>query len=286
MKTEKHYYHCASKGLEAYLLFSSRKEFIAGMNRVGFCLLKVPDVIIIAFVLMDNHVHFILYGTEEDCFRFMAEYKKLTSYYYINNSEGKLLDYEYDCWLISNREKLKEKICYVLRNPLAAGIRILPTNYSWGSGSLMFNEKKTGFLEIGETSEYYRRKMFGTKREIPESWLINEEGLIWPGSYVEFKRAESSFDSMVDFMFELNRRNEESINQEMYGNEINLNDNDVLVILADYAERSFGERSLTHLNVSQRLDLIQQIRRSHGVGIKQLGRLLHLRQQDLKLIWQ
>lgn len=286
MKTDSHYYHCASKGLEDSLLFYSREHYIAGMNRVGFCHLKVPEVIIIAFVLMDNHVHFILHGTDEDCKRFMACYKKLTGYYLATKHDTRLLDFEYGCWLIPNKEKLMEKICYVLRNPMAAGINILPTNYLWGSGTLLFNDNQTEslFHTIGGTTEYFRRKIFGTKLEIPNDWLINDEGMIWPGSYVDGSRAEYVFGSMVNFMFELNKKNEDLVNREMYGREISLNDNDLLSIIRKESEDTFGESDISLLTVDQRLELIRSIRKTYGSDKKQLGRLFHLKQQDLKKV--
>ena len=58
-----HYYHCATKGFDHSILFADVREFIAGMNRIGICLAMLRTdhpVIIIAFCLMDNHVHFIL----------------------------------------------------------------------------------------------------------------------------------------------------------------------------------------------------------------------------------
>lgn len=290
MKKESHYFHCASKGLEDRLLFGSKEQFVAGMNRIGFCLLSFPDLVVIAFVLMDNHIHIILHGTKEDCEGFMAKYKKLTAYYLANKTECRLDEFEYDCWLIPNKEKLTEKICYVLRNPLAAGMGIMPSSYYWGSGPLMFAGK---FAEdaygkcckIGATTEYYRRKVFGTKQEIPDDWLVNDDGMIWPGSYVNFHNAETAFASIQNYMYELNRKNEDVINQEMYGERISLIDDDVLKILKIASLENFGEPDITLLPAAQRLELIRIIRRSHNVNLKQLSRLLHISPIQLKAIW-
>ena len=286
MIKERHYWHCASKGLEDDVLFASREQFVAGMNRVGFCRLTVPEVYVIAFVLMDNHVHFILHGTFEECQRFMAQYKRLTGIYLANACGRKLPDFEYGCWMIPNKEKLLEKISYVLRNPLVAGMRVLPTTYQWGSGPLMFAaESSLNFRPLGETTEYFRRKTFATKLEIPSGWLANDEGLIWPGSYVDFDRAESAFGSPAKFMYELGKRNEDLINQEMYGGAISLHDNDVIPILSKTAGELFGECSIDLLNLQQRLELIREMKKSGHSDVKQLGRLLHIKYQDLKQIW-
>ena len=287
MSNEKHYYHCASKGLDAGILFASRTQFVAGMNRVGMCLQAVPGIIIFCFVLMDNHVHFILYGTEEECRQFMAQYKKLTCIYFVNATGRKLSDFEYDCWIIHNKEKLQEKICYVLRNPLVAGMKTLPTNYAWGSGPLMFTgERDSRFHPLGETSEYARRKLFGTKQNIPSDWLVNDEGMLWPGSYVDIQRAEAAFGSAAKFLYELNKKNEDLINQEMYGDSISLHDADAAAILEKTAEDMFGSGCIDYLSLEERLELIRTVNRTRGTDIKQLGRILHIKYQDLAKIWE
>lgn len=288
----KHYYHCATKGLPDDILFSSREQFIAGMNRVGFCLVSLNfSVIIIAFVLMDNHVHFILYGTEEECKKFMDQYKRFTEIWLGNNSPNEQNKrWDIGCWIISNKEKLMEKICYVLRNPLVAGMGVHPLFYPWGSGLLMFTSTDkpstdANLTAVGEISTYQQRKLFKTKIKIPSEWLITPEGMIWPGSYVSYKRAEAAFDSVYNFMYELNKKIEDVVNQEMYGSDISLPDKDVLVIARSSAADHFNENDLDLLSIPDRLELCRILHKTHSIDIKQVGRLLHLKPSDLKLIW-
>ena len=287
---DRHYYHAATKGLEADVLFSSREQFESGMNRVAFCRLSSPGVIIIAFVLMDNHIHFVLYGTYSDCMDFINQYKRLTEIWLAHRCpQQKDKKWDYDCWMIRNKESLQDKICYVLRNPLVAGMGMLPTNYLWGSGPLMFageSRQVWGDIHpIGITSEYQRRKLFGTKMEIPQEWMVTEKGMIWPGSYVEYKRAELAFDGITGFMYGLNSNNEDLINQEMYASEISLHDSDVISILSSRAEEEMGVSDLSVLTIPQKLDLCRIAIKSHGVNLKQLGRILHISYSDLRKIW-
>ena len=286
---ERHYYHAATKGLEDDVLFICKEHFVAGMNRVGFCRILVPGVIVIAFVLMDNHVHFILYGTYSDCMNFMSEYRRLTEIWLLHNCpEGKKKAWAYDCWMIPNKEKLQEKICYVLRNPLSAGMNVLPTSYCWGSGPLMFSGKSQIWPKIrpiGEMTVYATRKFFGTKLRIPSDWMMTDDGLIWPGSYVDYRRAEMAFGGIIGFMYEQNRKNEDLINQEMYGSEISISDSDAIAILVARSESEFGMRDLQLLTIPQRLDLCRLVRKSHGINYKQLGRILHIKSADMKKVW-
>ena len=71
----KGYYHVSSHGLEKNDIFKTKEDFIRGMNDIALCVLGY-DVSILAFCLMSNHFHFVLYGTLEECRSFSEEYKR------------------------------------------------------------------------------------------------------------------------------------------------------------------------------------------------------------------
>lgn len=286
-----HYYHCASKGLEADVLFKSEEQFIAGMNRVAICLLSVRktfSLYVLAFCLMDNHVHFILYGCAGACDMFVEQYRRLTEmwlHFHSENEKGK--SWDFGRWQITNKEKLSEKICYVLRNPTAAGFGMHPAGYRWSSANLMFADH--GFAtfigkRLSELSGTSQRKLFSTRDPLPDDWLVLPDGMIWPGCYVEFKRAENVFGNVWTFMYELNKKNEDAVNAEMYGGEVSLPDKDVLGIVARASEDLFGESSVNLLTSRQRLEICSYLRRTQGCNIKQLGRLLHLKASEIRSI--
>jgi REP element-mobilizing transposase RayT len=55
------YFHVYTKGLEDALVFRDREDFVAGMNLVAVVCFSV-NVRLLAFVLMSNHVHFVVKG--------------------------------------------------------------------------------------------------------------------------------------------------------------------------------------------------------------------------------
>ena len=92
--------------LEDALWFREEEDFKIGMNYVAV-LAAFSAVTILAFILMSNHVHFILYGTKEDVLAFI-------------------------------NEALERAIAYVQMNCVAANICSHPIQYPWGSGSAFF----------------------------------------------------------------------------------------------------------------------------------------------------
>ena len=59
----KKYYLITTEHLEDKLWFREEEDFVVGMNYVALQALLSPEVLVLAFILMSNHVHFVLYGT-------------------------------------------------------------------------------------------------------------------------------------------------------------------------------------------------------------------------------
>ena len=74
MENEKRFYHLSTDGMSSDILFKSVKEFIAGMNRIGLCSYLL-GLQVFAFVLMDNHIHLVLYATYDECCAFFNKFK-------------------------------------------------------------------------------------------------------------------------------------------------------------------------------------------------------------------
>ena len=73
----KGYFHVCTDGRSLPWMFQDEGDFIAGVNRIGICCHRTGAKVI-AYVLMDNHVHFVLHGTMPECKEFITLYKQLT----------------------------------------------------------------------------------------------------------------------------------------------------------------------------------------------------------------
>lgn len=290
MDSQSHYYHCASKGFDHCVLFSNSREFIAGMNRIAFCRASIPGVLVLAFCLMDNHVHFIMYGMKDDCLRWMSLYQKLTMMWQRNHRDGALVDEPWNnaAWQIYDEEDLKRKIVYVLRNPTVARIGFVPDGYRWSSAGLVFADvsdiPETG-KKVGTMSSYEKRNIFETHIELPEDWELLPSGLVWPGNYTETKRVEKLFGHPKNYMFYLNQNVETDINHEMYNGELSLPDQDIIGIARDISASRFGTNDLALLDLQHRIQLCKIVKKRTGASLKQLARIVHLPLADLKKIF-
>ena len=71
-------WHFYTSGDSVEAMYRDEEDFIAGMNRI-LPVAEGYEVLILAFVLMDTHVHFVVYGEFDVCNRFIHEYVRRTS---------------------------------------------------------------------------------------------------------------------------------------------------------------------------------------------------------------
>lgn len=286
------YYHYCSKGLESAILFRDTSEFIAGVNRIAVCLLLSiiagKPLKIISFCLMDNHFHFILYGEESDCTEFIERYKKLILMWICRHRGSSLgAEIELGHWPVP-REKVHEKIAYLHRNPVAAGFRQLPYFYRWSSAPLLFSGRPDiveGMTMASDLSAAKKARFVSSRVEIPDNWLFDKDGMIWPGCFVDIQMAERQFLSLGSYMFDMNNGNiDKDCDREMLAGSIMLPDGDVRSKAENLSERMFGVRTISECNLAERISVATMIKKEMGCNSKQLARVLGLKPGEVKLI--
>ena len=289
----KRFFHWCCNGLATDLLFANTQEFIAGMNRIAVCWLycsaKGRPVKIIAFCLLNNHFHFVLYGTEEDTVLFMEHYKMLTLQWIRNHRKERLHgDIELGHWPAINAEKVRTKVVYTLRQTMEAGLQITPQGYPWCSARLMFNDNSF-ILDTAKTvKELSGRavlRIINSKEVLPSSWRILSNGMIWPGEYVEVKLAENLFSGVKNYMFSLNSGNADKEVLAEINNEIpSLPDTEVKDTAESLAKGLFGKKRVSECSAEERIGIARYIRQELHCGYKQLARIVRMNEEDLRRI--
>ena len=213
----KRFYHVYTKGLEHDVIFREHADYVVGMNYVPVSL-HALDLRLLAFVLMSNHFHFMVYGTESEALSFINLYKRMISRF-ISNKYGtrKLMKaVQTSCSEIDVRnEGLKRIIAYVLNNPVKAGINCMPQNYEWGSGACYFSNKDPFADTIELTSMGVRAqiRLLKSETKVKQGYRINSSGYIVPQSYVDTDFVENLYGrarSLEYFLSTSNRHDGEN----------------------------------------------------------------------------
>lgn len=284
-------WHFSTDGTVQDVLFRDKADYVLAMNRIYLVARKYP-VVILAFCLMENHVHFILYGDFEACRRFMHEYVRLISMT-IARRHGlsrELRELPIHHQGITDDAYLKTAICYVIKNPLAAGLPWQVQDYPWSSGPLYFRSAGTwaapGWEERITTLDGFsaqkKEDVFHTREPLPDTLKVIDD-LILPVNYIPTDLVEKIFKSLRSYHFFLSRTREEDV--ESRGGAISrlsLPDAEMRQHKREILLELFGKQSSRDLNTAQRLRLGKEIRRRYNCSIKQISRLVGLSRESLE----
>lgn len=274
---KKNYWHICTDGLARGVIFRDVNDFIFGMNGVPVFSLAY-EVDVLAFCLMDNHVHFVLYGLQDNCMAFISNYKKRLS---------QIADVStaYVCMkFIDSQDYLLQVIGYVLRNPVAAGIKVMPQFYRWGSGGLYFNvDRSVTGTKVKDIGTVRIRKVLRSHYRLPEDYIITNDGMVDPGCYVSCEEVERLFTHPGRLLYFLSRNTD----MEMELTEGRLakgsyTDGELIESVRTICSERFQRPSPENLTVEDRYRLAAILRKRYGLGPKQLARLTGTDPQLLK----
>ena len=275
----KGYFHVSSHGLETNDIFKNREDFIQGMNDIALCVLGY-DVCILAFCLMSNHFHFVLYGEREECRKFSEEYKRRCAIR-MRQRAGEvkgLKEIEIRLDSIAMKEYLENAIAYVLRNPIIAGIRVMPYHYMWSSACLYFGPAICFKGEkLNEMSERKRFRILRSRLEIPDSYIVDEKGMIHPSCYVKIDMVERVFRHPARLLALLGRKVENDVELGFGITQyVTMTDQELLTQMNELVKLEFGKISMYQLTMEERVKLCLLLKRNFGAGVKQIARLTRL----------
>lgn len=270
------YYHVYTKGLERDTIFRDDSDFITGMNYIAILHYK-SGVVILAFVLMSNHFHFILYGGRTAITAFITLYKDMVSRYVRNKyGDRKILRRvkvgisEIDL----SGERLKELIAYVLNNPVKAGVDILPQSYLWGTGGCYFSNIDTlsGAVPIDTMKRRGQIALLKSNVKLPGIYKVNSYGFIDPKCYVDYRFVERLFGRARSMEYFL------SVSGRKYTEDTQVGFSDALLLAAlkELLAKRYDSVSVPELEYDSQRVIVKQLRRQFYCSPKQISRICGL----------
>ena len=279
------FFHVCTDGRSLPWMFKDNSDYIAGINRLAICQLRT-NAKIVAYVLMDNHVHFILYGTMLQCKQFITKYKQLTGTWIRNkyNLTGFLKQLPTKILQLKTEERLLNTIAYIDRNPVVAGYKYLPTEYPWGSAQFMFkNRSEENAKTMSTLSRRNKRILFGTRFLLPDNWQINDEGMICPNSFLDISVSESRFKTPVKYSYFLARKLEGIVNQELeFAQKSFIPDLELRKIVKGIIRQEYNKENISQLDITRRLSVARKLRYSYAATLKQIARMVQLDKEALE----
>lgn len=288
------YWLVTTEHLEDRLLFRDFQDFVVGMNYVAVQAFR-SRVFVLAFVLMSNHLHFVLHCSREQAEAFVDGWKTAYSRYlwrkYGSKEHLRRLKVHYKP--IEGDEALEWAVAYVQMNPVAANICVNPFDYPWGTGNCFFraskeqsdaevdvacgNISRTQGTPLGALSARQRLKILHSRAELPGEWLVEPAGYVLPESYVRRDWVESAYRTPRRMQFFL--QNSSKAKQRMDEEDAHLpafRDQVILAAVPDLCQSLFRRRSVKELADEQLVELLRQLRFRFSAGANQLARVTGL----------
>ncbi len=297
-----------TRHLEDGLWFRDEEDFVTGMNYVAIQATLVPVVIVLSFILMSNHVHFVLYGTREEVEAFVNSFKGRYSHY---------LGRKYDITEFLRRNKLDIKeisedeaealertIAYVQMNCVAASICLYPGQYPWGTGSTFFQAEWTGMPSgssapqsagsgfrpaaqkyrcVGNLSGRERIRLMhsGAALRLPDEWLLSERGFVLPESYVDVNHVEYVFRSPKRMQYFLNSSSKARKRLEAEDERLPaFRDQVILGAMPDLLQSLFQKSAFGALTAGEQAETLRQVRFRFSAGMHQAARVCGISYAD------
>ena len=270
--------------LEEELWFREEEDFKVGMNFVAIQAACTPEVIILAFILMSNHVHFVLKGTREEVQRFIRQFRQRYSMYYQSkwrvNKFLRLTGVDIKAILYDD-EGVERAIAYVQMNCVAANICSHPSQYPWGSGNCFFDQTKPSGIQLKDLSARARERILHSNCDLlPCNWHIGPEGYIPPQEYVDVKAVEDIFRMPKRLNYFLSSSSKARKRLETEDHLPAFRDQIILAALPDLLRSLFGKDTFHELTDKEQPEFMRQIRFRFSADVHQIARVCGLSYSD------
>ena len=241
----------------------------------------VTGVIIVVFNLMNNHAHFLVWGTGNACVDFFLFLKR--RFNSTLSKDGHIsLDDDYGMVIVpvENQLQLRDVIVYICRNPYKARLDLTPSGYIWGTNYLLFNDvgKMITKIRLDTLSVTGQRKLLGTKVLLPGGYLLNKEtGMILPESYTRHDKAVKVLDSSHVYLSRILRDTDAYIKiAEGIGETVRIDDNELDYIIWTLVRNKFNAKSISELGTDDRCRLAVALRKKYYIEPKRICRKVGL----------
>ena len=286
----KNCWHFYSSGDSVEVMFHNEDDFRTGMNRI-YLVAENYAILTLAFVLMNTHFHFILYGDFDSCNRFVHEFVRRTSIYLSKHYSTRktLKNIQVSHQAIEDDRYLKTAICYVIKNPYNAGLPYNAWDYPWSSGALYFRHPDiwtTPRWMLGPDDLLISR--ISKKRQLLSHNVTNTEvpmidGLIDPRLYVSVDMVEKIFRTHRAYNYFLFISKVSDVDErDGIVSHLTIPITELREIRKMVSTELFGSDNLRNLDMGQRIRLAKVLKSRFNSSVKQIAKSCGLVYDEVK----
>lgn len=278
---ESPFWHLYTDGNTADIIFSSNEDFKSGMNILGVCCLRSPEIKVYTFTLMNNHLHIILSGDPQKCREMFDRFRLMLKRHFIRS--GRVVNLKnFKCQLIpiNSLQSLRNEIAYVNRNGFVVRPDCTPFSYPWGAGAAFFSPLMKLLPSVTYDSLKVKQKREicrSNNVDIPSSKAMVYEEIILPASYCHIDEAEAFFRSAHHYFQHISRKFEAySEIADRLHESVFISDEEMYSAVCALGLKMYNVKNPTLLGTKERIEMARQMRQKYNASNRQIRNILKL----------
>lgn len=263
------------------LIFASEDDFKIGMGIIGLCSKLYPDVKIITFEIMSNHLHMVVAGALSRVNSMFERIRTMIGCFV--KSSGRTFDV--DAFRLGSRKiedlaDMRNVIVYDNKNGFVVSPNHTPFSYPWGANKYYFNQDAVLLARQNAKPITLReRRIISHSRELDKIGyeLTCTNGYVSPISFCDTEAGERIFRDASHYFFmlsksvETNRKIAKEIGESLY-----YNDNELFYAISQVARDKYNSSSLTALNAEAKIEVAKIMFFDYNASPKQISRMLKI----------
>ncbi|HOO43076.1 MAG TPA: hypothetical protein PLQ82_15260 [Desulfobacteraceae bacterium] len=281
-------YHVFSEGEN--VLFRENSDYIFFNNKFASSTYtyQLQDL---AETTMSSHFHSLVETADEKAVDdVIFKLRKAYALYYSSKYGYSIGDsFRISKLEISGRESILKELIYIMKNPVHHYVTVYPLSYPFSSVAYIFIDSlmppvfidalNARTSKICELSFRQKKRLIGLD-EVPDNWLVLDNNMILPSSYINTVRIRAFWNNNVkSFMYDINKNLTDARKEIISADNLDIrasgfSDIDVCRIIDDFSAQA-GRKSFHFLNTHERNSIIR-ILKQKAVIEEQIRRCLWL----------
>lgn len=280
------FWHLSTPGTNTRIIFKTSQDFVFAMMLMARCTLDIPNITILAFEIMNNHIHVICSGDKDAVESFFELFRRRLSRWLAKDCDNQNLG-DFTCQLtpINTLKHLRNAIAYVHRNGYVVNPEYTPFSYPWGTGRYYFLTTRATSL-FGDLSVLQQRKLCQCREICIPSSFGMIDGYVIPSAYCDITYGMSLFRDAWHY-FNAITKNVESYAEfalELHDKAI-ITDEEMYGVATKLCKNSIGSDSIYRLDSAQRLTLAKKLHYDYNASNEQLRRILGYSSAEINSIF-
>ena len=262
------------------IIFRNAAEFQKGMWAFGIAVLLCPQIRVLTFELMSNHLHVTLAGEEQQIREFFALFKSILSKALRDDGrQGALTGFECSLRQITTLNDARNVVVYNNRNGFLVPPEFTPFSYPYGANSFYFNPAARDYYQcarkIASNASIERMVKTHVGRAI-SSPVYTVQGQISPLCFCDIDSGERLFRNASHYLncLSKNVESQKLIAQEI-GERIFYTDDELYSTVFALSMKKY-KLTPAQLSSDAKVEMARTLHHEYNAGNKQISRILKI----------